>query len=83
LDIWVNRSRKNSLRVFQALAQFGAPLEHDGITAETFCQTSVIYQIGVAPVRIDILTHLSGIDFEEAWLRRAPASFFGGKLHLA
>lgn len=77
LDIWVKNSLQNSERVFQALAKFGAPLEHDGITRETFSQTSVVYQIGVAPVRIDILTHLSGVEFERAWERRAATSFFG------
>jgi predicted nucleotidyltransferase len=77
LDIWVKRSPQNSIRIFEALAQFGAPLEHDGITRETFSQTNVIYQIGIAPVRVDILTHLSGVDFEKAWQRRAAASFFG------
>lgn len=46
LDIWFNRSLQNSVRIFQALAEFGAPLEHDGITEDTFGRTNVVYQIG-------------------------------------
>ena len=61
LDVWVHNSLQNSVRVVEALKKFGAPLEHDGITAETFSAKQVVYQIGVAPVRIDILTEISGV----------------------
>ena len=47
----------------EALKKFGAPLEHDGITAETFTEKQVVYQIGIAPVRIDILTEITGVEF--------------------
>jgi len=77
LDVWVNNSKENSARVFQALARFGAPLKHDGITPETFTRDSVVYQIGVAPVRIDILTHISGVQFSDAWPRRVASNVFG------
>jgi hypothetical protein len=46
----------NSLRVVEALKKFGAPLDNDGITAKTFREKQAVYQIGIAPVRIDILT---------------------------
>src|SRR5258708_2251566 len=71
LDVWVNNSAQNSARVFDALVKFGAPLKHDGITPETFTQNSVVYQIGVAPVRIDFLTHITGVEFADAWRGRA------------
>jgi hypothetical protein len=48
LDVWVRNSAQNSIRVVAALKQFGAPLEHDGINAETFTGKQVVYQIGVA-----------------------------------
>jgi hypothetical protein len=48
LDVWVHNSRQNSVRVVEALKKFGAPLEHDGITAQTFTETQVVYQIGIA-----------------------------------
>ncbi len=38
LDVWVHNSPQNSARLFQVLAAFGAPLQHDGITPETFAK---------------------------------------------
>jgi hypothetical protein len=67
---------QNSTRVFHALAKFGAPLEHDEITPETFSKESVVYQMGVAPVRIDILTRITGIQFTDAWRRRVKSTIF-------
>jgi hypothetical protein len=60
-----------------ALKKFGAPLEHDGITAETFSAKQVVYQIGIAPVRIDVLTEITGVDFADAWRKRVASTFFG------
>jgi hypothetical protein len=60
-----------------ALKKFGAPLEHDGITAETFSAKQVVYQIGIAPVRIDVLTEITGVDFADAWRKRVAGTFFG------
>jgi hypothetical protein len=76
LDLWVRSSAQNSLRVVEALKKFGAPLEHDGISAKTFIEP-VVYQIGLAPVRIDILTEITGVEFADAWLRRVASTFFG------
>lgn len=77
LDVWVHNSPQNSMRVVEALKKFGAPLEHDGITAETFAEKQVVYQIGVAPVRIDILTEITGVEFSKAWKNRVASTFFG------
>ena len=81
LDVWVHNSAKNSARVILALKKFGAPLEHDGITAETFTEKQVVYQMGVAPVRIDILTKITGVDFADAWSKKVPSTFFGVPVH--
>jgi len=81
LDVWVHNSLQNSVRVVEALKKFGAPLEHDGITAETFSAKQVVYQIGVAPVRIDILTEISGVKFSDAWEKRVASTFFGVLVH--
>lgn len=51
--------------------RFGAPLH--GLTANDLATPGLIYQIGVKPERIDILTALSGVDFETAWSRRIQA----------
>jgi predicted nucleotidyltransferase len=81
LDVWVHNSPQNSLRVVGALKKFGAPLEHDGITAETFTEKQVVYQIGIAPVRIDVLTEITGVEFLDAWRKRVASTFFGVPVH--
>ena len=77
LDVWVHSSRENSTRLYGALARFGAPLRNDGVTPETFTKEKVVYQIGVAPVRIDISTHIDGVTFETAWRNRVQDHIFG------
>ncbi len=65
MDIWVNPTRENAMKVYRALARFGAPL--DDVSPEDFAKEGIIFQIGVAPCRIDILTSISGgISFQEA-----------------
>lgn len=77
LDVWVENSADNALRLFGALKQFGAPLESDDITAETFTRNEITYQIGIAPIRIDILTQITGVDFSAAWKGRVTGTIFG------
>ena len=73
LDVWVEPSPSNAPRVLRALAAFGAPMNE--ITEEDFVQPGVVFQIGVPPGRIDVLTELSGITFAEAWPEREPGRF--------
>lgn len=68
LDLWVEPSPENAGRVMKALAQFGAPLA--GVTAADFTNEQMVYQMGVEPVRIDILMGLEGVRFERAWVDR-------------
>ena len=68
IDIWVESSPDNSRRVYRALAQFGAPLQE--VNEATFVQADVVFQIGVAPRRIDIMSSASGVQFEEAYEHR-------------
>ena len=81
LDVWVHNSARNSARIVEALRKFGAPLDHDRITPDTFSGNQVVYQIGIAPVRIDILTEITGIEFSNAWSRRVASTFFGVPVH--
>jgi predicted nucleotidyltransferase len=81
LGIWIEASTENSARVFEALQKFGAPLESDGISAQTFTDAEITYQIGIAPLRIDILTKITGIDFPLAWNDRIEGSIFGAPVH--
>ncbi len=75
LDVWVERSFDNAQALFKALAQFGAPLK--GIQPVNFTEPEVFYQVGVEPVRIDVMTSVSGLEFEAAWGRRLIVDFDG------
>ena len=66
LDIWIRPSRENAGRVLNALRAFGAPLFD--IAEEDLLSAATVFQIGVVPNRIDLVTGISGaIDFEDAW----------------
>ncbi|HET9225586.1 MAG TPA: hypothetical protein VFR31_02900, partial [Thermoanaerobaculia bacterium] len=67
LDIWVRPDPENAQRVWRALAGFGAPMEAMGLTIQDLSQPGTVYQIGLPPKRIDILTEISGVEFDEAW----------------
>lgn len=75
LDVWVEASSANAQQVLLALNDFGAPL-HD-LTQEDLATPGVVFQIGLPPLRIDILTQISGVEFGQAWTRRAHADFEG------
>ena len=73
LDIWIDATPENAARVMHALAAFGAPLTD--VSVEDFAREAVVYQIGVPPGRIDILTELTGLTFGEAWPGRIRRPF--------
>jgi len=68
LDIWVEATPANAKRVYAALAEFGAPL--GGIDSRDFEAPGTVFQIGVAPNRIDVLTSLTALAFPRAWKNR-------------
>ena len=80
LDIWVSNDKANAKRLHKALADFGAPLK--GVSAEDFANKKMIYQIGVAPVRIDILLDVSGMKFENAWKNRKRTNYGGISINI-
>ena len=80
IDIWVMPSLRNADAVLRALQRFGASL-HD-LTAEDLQTDGTIFQIGVAPRRIDILTTASGLDFEETFARSLTVDIEGIEVHI-
>ncbi len=68
IDLWVRPTPENAARLWQALGRFGAPRSR--VTPETFTQPDVVYQIGLPPSRIDFLTSIDGVLFEDAWAER-------------
>jgi hypothetical protein len=73
LDIWVRPEPANAKRVIDALRAFGAPL-HD-LTEQDLSTPGLIFQIGVEPIRIDVLTVIDGLTFDEAWRDRVSSRF--------
>jgi hypothetical protein len=75
LDIWVRPTSENAQRVHAALRSFGAPLRD--LTVADLTAPEVVFQIGVAPARIDVLTSVSGLTFDEAWADRVTIRLGG------
>lgn len=66
LDVFVNPTPENAARVYAALEGFGAPLATHGVRAQDFALPGTIYQLGLPPRRIDVITAIDGVAFEEA-----------------
>jgi hypothetical protein len=75
LDLWVEPVEPNTHKLFAALAEFGAPTQD--IQPSDFTEPEVFFQIGMEPVRVDIMTSVSGLDFVSAWERRVMVDFGG------
>ena len=68
LDVWIRASPDNAARVLTALGRFGAPLFD--LRLDDLSRPDTVFQIGVPPCRIDILTGITGVAFADAWPRR-------------
>jgi hypothetical protein len=68
LDLWIRPTPENAARVWSAFVTFGAPLAD--LTRDDLLTPDLVYQIGLPPNRIDVLTSISGVTFEEAWANR-------------
>jgi hypothetical protein len=73
LDVWIEPTPDNARRVMTALAEFGAPL--DQVTAQDFSRPGVVFQMGLPPRRIDVLTEITGVSFDQAWPSRFRSAF--------
>ncbi|HEX9202242.1 MAG TPA: nucleotidyltransferase [Acidobacteriaceae bacterium] len=65
LDLFIRADPENALATFKALAEFGAYLAD--ATVADFAKPGTIFQIGVAPFRIDVISDISGVTFDQAW----------------
>jgi len=75
LDVWVRPNAANAERTLAALAAFGASLRD--LTVEDLASPGLIFQIGVPPIRIDVITAIDGVEFAEAWPERLTTTFCG------
>ena len=81
IDIWVRPDNDNSSKIYKALVEFGAPLKD--INEDTFKEKGIVFQIGVAPCRIDIITEISGdIEFTDANTRSIKTEIEGISLNV-
>lgn len=75
LDICIRVDAENANKLYAALKEFGAPLK--GLSAQDFIKKNLVYQIGVAPIRIDIIMGLAAVDFDSAWKNRTRSRYAG------
>ena len=73
LVFWIRPDLQNAKRVLKALASFGAAVDQVG--AADFASPEATFQIGVDPLRIDILSSIDGLTFGEGWANRIEATF--------
>ena len=75
LDIWVRADHENAKKVLSAISAFGAPLAD--LTTDDLSRPGTVFQIGVPPLRIDIITEIDGVRFADAWPDRWQTDFGG------
>jgi hypothetical protein len=75
LDVWIKPDLDNARALLAALAEFGAPTA--GVKPDDFTEPEIFFQIGVDPVRVDIMTSVTGLDFATAWDRKIEVDFGG------
>jgi hypothetical protein len=75
LDLWERGTPENARKVLAALKSFGVPLFN--LSVKDLSTPDIVFQIGVAPLRIDILTSITGVEFEGAWARRKELELGG------
>jgi len=78
IDIWIQASEENAKRVWRALMRFGCPLFD--LKLDDLKTPDLIFQIGVEPRRIDIVTSITGVEFDEAWPDRKEIEIEGLKI---
>ena len=73
LDIWIARTPANAPQVSGALQAFG--FSKDDVPADMFLEPNRVLRIGNPPLRIALLTDISGVNFADCWLCRETAEF--------
>lgn len=68
MDIWIDSTPENAERAFRALVEFGAPMAD--LTVHDLTQPNIVFQFGMAPARVDVMTTIDAVTFTEAWKNR-------------
>jgi predicted nucleotidyltransferase len=80
IDIWVMQSPDNGDAVLRALRRSGTPLQN--LTPQDFQRDDTVFQIGVAPRRIDIITTANDLQFNEAYANSLAVDIDGIEVHI-
>jgi hypothetical protein len=72
LDIWIDATPDNARRTYQALVEFGAPMAD--LTVHDLTQEHIVFQFGMAPARVDVMTSIDAVAFDEAWQHRVQTN---------
>jgi hypothetical protein len=80
IDFWVRPETANASRLLEALAEFG--FSSTGLTVDDFATPGKIVQLGIAPNRIDLITRVDGVEFDEAWAQRIAMTYHDVALHV-
>jgi predicted nucleotidyltransferase len=79
LDIWIGISRRNAEKTAGVLREFGFDLPE--VKAETFMREDNIARMGVPPVRIEVMTSITGVSFEHCFAERQAVEIEGVKVN--
>jgi hypothetical protein len=80
IDIWVRNSPDNAQKIMAALMKFGAPVSN--LSEKDFTSPDMLVQIGVEPCRIDLLTSISGVEFDRAWENKVGITIDGLEIYV-
>lgn len=80
IDIWVRPSTENAQRVWRALLRFGAPLT--GYEIKDFEISDTVFRMGLPPSQVDLITSITGVDFDAAWTSRVESTVEGVNVHV-
>lgn len=72
MDIWIDATPDNAQRTYQALIEFGAPMAD--LTVHDLTQQHIVFQFGMAPARVDVMTSIDAVTFSEAWKHRVQTN---------
>ncbi|SPE40735.1 conserved hypothetical protein [Candidatus Sulfopaludibacter sp. SbA3] len=75
MDIWIDATPENAKRAYAALVEFGAPLAD--LTVHDLTQPNIVFQFGMAPARVDVMTTIDAVTFTEAWTSRVETHLDG------
>jgi hypothetical protein len=80
MDIWIEMSESNSKKIVSAFRDFGMPDE--AISEDLFLEKNKVIRIGIPPVRLEVITSASGVDFEECYSHREVVEIDGIPINL-